>query len=414
MGCPEPSAVSLFGISSRKGALRLVRLIMFAAAALMASPSVQAQTYTVLHSFAGGADGKLPEAGVVMDRSGNVYGTATYGGITGGNCGIEGCGTVFKLTHHSAGWTLTPLYSFAGSDHNDGALPSAPVALGLDGALYGTTSEGGLGYGTVFRLSPPATFCRSVSCPWTETVLYRFRGGSDGGYPAYGGLVFDRAGNLYGTTSGVSQDGENDKDATVFELTPSGGGWVQTVLHNFGVGGGVYAGVIFDSAGNLYGTWSNANAVYELTPTGSSWQYQPIFMFNGADGNFPTGGLAFDSTGNLYGTTISNGGTVYELQPSGGSWTLTTLYNFNAYEGPLTGPTLDAAGNVYGTVPFVEGSGIVYKMTHTGGGWQETNLTNFDFVEPIGSVILDASGNIYGTESSGGSDGRGTVFEITP
>lgn len=318
------------------------------------------------------------------------------------------------MTHHSLGWTLTPLYSFAGPDHNDGDLPSAPVTIGPDGALYGTTNEGGLGYGTVFRLTPPATFCGSVSCPWTETVLYRFMGGSDGAYPGYGGLVFDRAGNLYGSTAGQGIDGDGNSDATVFELTRSGSGWAKTTLHDFGLNGDVYAGVIFDRAGNLYGTWSNNDTVFELTPTGSGWQYQPIFIFNGIDGVFPTGGLAFDSTGNLYGTTINNGGTVYQLQPSSGFWILTTLYNFDAYEGPLTGPSLDAAGNVYGTVPFLEGSGIVYKMTHTSGGWQETNLTNNPFAEPIGGVIVDGSGNIYGTEAGGGSDGRGTVFEITP
>jgi len=406
-----PSAVSWLGICPPVGAFRLALLMI--AATLTVSPSAQAQTYRVLHTFTG-PDGAYPYAAVTMDSAGNLYGTTYSGGFTGGNCGSQGCGTVFKLTHHSAGWTLSTLYSFTGIDHNDGQSPSAPVTIGPDGALYGTSNEGGLGYGTVFRLTPPATFCRGFSCPWTETALYRFMGGRDGAYPGYCGLVFDRAGNLYGSTAGQSIGGEGSGDATVFELTPSGGGWVKTVLHDFGVTGGVFAGVIFDGAGNLYGTASGHNAVFELTSTGSGWQYRPIFMFNGSDGVFPTGGLAFDSSGNLYGTTTNSGGTIYQLRPSGGNWLLTTLYNFNAYEGPLTGPTLDAAGNVYGTVPFLEGSGVVYKVTYTSNGWQETNLTDVSFQEPIGGVILDAGGNIYGTEATGGSYGRGTVFEITP
>src|SRR5664279_4276717 len=158
---------------------------------------IEAQTFTTLHGFSR-TDGAMPMAGLTMDAAGNLYGTTQSGGAAGGG------GTVFKLVHTGSTWILHPLYSFPIAQHggNDGAVPYAGVTIGPDGNLYGTTTlgSGSAEYGTVFKLSPPASVCRSTLCPWTETILYRFSGGSDG-YSPFGPVVFDSAGNLYGTTA---------------------------------------------------------------------------------------------------------------------------------------------------------------------------------------------------------------------
>ncbi len=180
---------------------------LLVALAVMFSPSAHAQSYAVLHNFTGGADGGNPYSGLTMDGGGNLYGT-TFGG---GN----GNGTVYKVTHRNGSWTLATLYEFSGG--NDGGGPFGAVVFGPNGSLYGTTSVGGAhGQGTVFNLTPPPHFCSHVSCDWTETVLYSFQGGSDGANP-YGSVMFDQAGNIYGTT----QYGGTNRDGTVFELTPS-------------------------------------------------------------------------------------------------------------------------------------------------------------------------------------------------
>ncbi len=147
-------------------------LLIFAAA------ESQAQTFTVLHNFTGGADGAYPYAGLTMDQAGNFYGTTANGGNTAGDCVFNGCGTVFKLKRAGSGWILSPLYSFSGPDGNS---PQAGVIIGPDGSLYGTTIYGGTANaGTVFKLSPPPSACKTALCPWRETVLYSFQGGSDG------------------------------------------------------------------------------------------------------------------------------------------------------------------------------------------------------------------------------------------
>ena len=412
MAGSKQSGTSIFNINLRAGPLALIAVVVFATA-ILAIPSAQAQTFTVLHSFSDKGDGGLPYAGVNL-IVGNLYGTTSEGGR-------YGYGTVYELKHRGSSWTLSTLYNFTGG--SDGANPYGRVTAGPGGILYGTTAGGGNGYGTVFTLRLPATACHTAICPWIETVLYRFQGGSDGAYPAYADdLVFDEAGNLYGTTAG---DTSGD-DGTVFELSPSNGGWTETILHRFINGEQPYAGVIFDAAGNLYGTTPDGGigygTVYELTPSASGWTYHTIYQFQGPSS--PIGGVAFDTSGNLYGLTISSGagGYAYELQPSNGGWTFTNIYNnFASNFGGFDTPTLDAAGNVYGTV-FTEGPsnyGLVFKLTPSGGGWTETNLTLFgagnnDGVFPYSSVVLDANGNVYGTTLQGGSGSDGTVWEITP
>jgi len=403
--------------------------------------TAQAQTYNVLYNFTGGADGAKPKAGVTLDQAGNLYGTTSAGGHTGGRCmteELQGCGTVFKLRHTNSGWIFSPLYTFSGSD-SDGAAPFARVIFGPDGSLYGTTAYGGppsydcdrSGCGTVFNLRPPQTVCKTALCPWAETVFYYFRyDQSTGGLPWFGDLIFDRLGNIFGTTKTSSQQGWG----YVFELAPSNGSWTIDFLYQFPYSGAegelLYAGVIFDGSGNLYGTAfqagpSNAGAVYELTPSGSGWAEQAIYAFqDGSGGGNPAGGLIFDQSGNLYGTTITGGagggGTVYELSPSNGGWTLSTLYSFSGTTGSYASLTMDPSGNLYGTT-FGDGAygyGNVFKLTPSNGSWTYTSLYGFtdgsDGGQPYGQVTLDASGNLYGTASAGGTHGHGVVWEITP
>lgn len=386
---------------------------------IVAATQVQAQTFTVLHSFTGGADGDQPTAGLTLDRAGNLYGTTTYGGT-------RHAGAVFKLAHSGAGWVLYPLYSFQGSA--DGGNPNARVVFGPDGSLYGTTTDGTpYGYGSVFNLRPPVASCRASFCPWTVNVLYSFTGHADGGAPEYGDLVFDSTGNIYGTTSaGGLQSCGGGSCGVVFRLAHSNGGWTESPIYSFTGGNDgyePYSGVIFDNAGNLYGTTFEGGAnftgtVYELTLSGAGWRETTLSSFVGESG-YPFGGVILDQQGNLYGTTIV-GGTAFELQPDDGSWAYTLLHTFTGYAGPAGSLTRDAAGNLYGTS---EGDGLyqngtVFKLTPSNGGWAYTDLHDFtggrDGGFPVGSVAVDSQGNLYGTANSGGSDGGGVVWQITP
>ena len=425
MTSPKPNRIWIFRTSLR-AAIEPLALAIVLALAVVANPAAQAQTFTVLHSFTDGADGAEPYAGVTMDRMGNLYGTTTAGG------GNNGGGTVFKLSHRGTGWTLSTLYAFVQT--GDGSLPAARVVFSPDGTLYGTTYYGGqTGNGTVFNLRPPATACRSVLCPWTETVLYSFTGGNDGSHPYFGDLIFDSAGNIYGTTNVGGAHGEG----VVFKLTHSNGDWTESVLYSFTGGNDgsyPYSGVIFDSTGNLYGTATYGGsgfngAVYELSPSGSGWTESTVYSFTGgaSDGGSPIGGITFDAHGNLYGTTNvggpGDGGTAWELTPSGGNWNFTLLQGFEGYQGPYDTPTLDAAGNVYGTSIFSGGGdGEAFELTPSGGGWHYTSyaFNGNDGYAPTGGVVLDAEGNLYGTTFAGGTghgqncSGCGVVFEISP
>ena len=377
--------------------------------------SASAQTWTVIHSFSG-PDGAYPGAGLTMDAAGNLYGTTSGGGA-------HDYGAVFKLTHKPSGWVLTPLYSFSGPDGNG---PSARVMIGPDGTLYGTTTYGGsAGYGTVFRLQPPAGFCRSFQCPWTETVLYSFQNGSDGGEPGYGDLALDQQGNIYGTTSQGGYDGSScygEGCGVVYKLSRAGGSWSYSVLYSFQGGDDgfrPYAGVVLDASGNLYGTTeaggpNGIGTVYKLTPNGSGWTESLIYDFpNFNDGALPYGGLIFDRFGNLYGTTETygqlDGGTVFELTPANGGWNFSVLTAVSAYAGPTASPTMDASGNLYGTIGF--GSFEVFKVTHSGSSWIQTQFQGGSDGS-LGNVIVDSNYTVYGTDG-GGQHNQGSVFEIT-
>ena len=404
--------------------------------------AAQAQTFTVLHNFTGGPDGSLPTAALTLDRAGNVYGTASLGGST--NCSHDqliGCGTAFKLSHHGSGWTFSVLYTFTGG--SDGQHPETPVVFGTDGNLYGTTREGGtngcfgMGCGTVFKLQLQPTVCKSVSCPWRKTKLYQFTGGSDGGYPEAASLTFDQAGNIYGTTQYTG----GSPSATVYELSPSTGGWTFTILFAFtndSEAATPEGGVVFDANGNLWGTAyfggindcgnpqlpSSCGIVFELIHSGSGWTENTAFQFHRSVGGNPAGKLIFDQSGNIYGAVGEDGsggaGGVYQLIPSSGG--LTVLHAFSGQEvsGPRDGVVMDAAGNLYGTILSngAHGYGSVFKLSPSGGGWIFTSLHDFtagsDGAFPYAKVILDSAGNLYGSTGGGGTDRNGVVFEITP
>ncbi len=337
--------------------------------------SAQAQTFTVLHTFSGGSDGANPLAGLTMDHAGNLYGTASQGGA--------GYGNVFKLAHQGSGWVLNPLYQFLGVP--DGFFPEARVVFGPDGALYGTTLYGGIAgtgcvqggplqCGTVFQLRPPPSACKTALCPWTETQLYEFNSQPNLFWPNFGDLIFDQAGNLYG----VAFEGGQYRGG-VFQLTPSNGGWTETNIYAFPYNdnGEPLGGVISDSAGNLYGT------TYGTPPSG---QY----------------------------------GTVYELTPSGSSWTESTLYTFqNGSDGasPRGDLIMDAAGNLYGTTS-VGGPGVggtVWELSPSDGGWTSSVIYSFpgSTFGPFSPVLMDAAGNLYGTTLAGGAYQQGSVFKLT-
>lgn len=321
---------------------------------------------------------------VLYTFTGGTDGSLPFGNLTldsagnlygttsaGGNdSGSGGRGVVFELSPVSGGgWSESALYAFAGG--KDGETPVGGVVFDTAGNLYGTTNFGGTNnLGTVFELSPAS------GGGWTHQVLYSFTGGDDALYPN-GGLTIDAAGNLYGT----SYNGGTSDLGTVFEVSPVfGGGWSESVILNGGTARGrsFATNIVPDNAGNLYvaayaGGSSNAGAVYRLTHTSSGWHSGVIYTFlDGADGSDP-GGLLFQSPGRLFGVTQSGGtygyGTAYELTPAtGGLWTKTILRNFGVTEG-------DA----------------LY-------------LTN--------ALVVGPSGQLYGTSGSGGAHGNGTVFEL--
>jgi uncharacterized repeat protein (TIGR03803 family) len=398
--------------------------ILFYAVIMVVAQSTQAQTYTVLHTFTGGPDGGFPYAGLTKDQTGTLYGTACEGGT--------GFGVVYSIVDGAAGTTFTVIHTF---HESDGSCPVNKVIFGPDGALYGTTRYGGElssrgypGWGTIFRLQPPPPSCSRTNCEWSEAVLYRFQGHSDGGNPE-GDLIFDQAGNIYGT---ATQGGMSGRGA-VFQLHPSNGGWAENVLYSFTGGfdgGSPGSGVILDEAGNLYGTTLSGGpfqqgVVFDLSPDGSGWTEQVLHGFQGTnDGAQPGGGLIPGPTGNLYGATTSGGaenvGVTYELVRSNGSWEYQILHSFTFSQPPGGGPedTLfrDGAGNLYGSATFnPSGQGSIFKLAS--GTWTETELHVFDSCsegcEPTGSVILDDHGNIYGTTLTG-SGVVGSVWKITP
>jgi uncharacterized repeat protein (TIGR03803 family) len=435
MVTPGKHRIVIFGTGLRAIAVGLALAIGFVLAS-GASGGLQAQTFQVIHNFTGGVDGQEPNYGFTIDAAGNLYGT-TFEGDTG-------TGTAYKLAHKGTGWGLDPLYVFTIT--RNGVIPYAALVIGRDGKLYGTTGFGGIGpcssynhmgCGTVFSLQNTGAICHTTYCPWIETPLYKFSGGSDGAVPYGATVVFDQTGNIYGTTFAGGRGTCSGGCGVVYKLTPTGGGWTESVLYSFdggSDGASPWAGVTLDEAGNIYGTTASGGAfgvgtVYELSPSGSGYTKKILHSFQTqSDGSEPYAGVVLDRSGNLYGATqfggSGGGGTAFELSPSGGSWTYTVIYPFvgsggGHAKGPVGDLAMDNAGNLYGTTTG-DGAfrfGSVFKLTPGSGSWTYTSLHDFtggsDGQLPRSNVVFDASGNLYST-AYGGVDGKGVVFEITP
>ncbi len=433
MADQRPNTASIFDISLRTGRFAVV-MVVVCAASIMTVPATQAQTFAVLYNFAGnGSNGApyFPYNGLAITAGGNLYGTTSRGGT------YEN-GTAFRLKRAGSGWLLNVLYSFQGG--SDGADPVAGLTIGPGGVLYGTTGEGGDqscgfggGCGTVYSLRPLAQAVANAESPWIETVLYRFQGGTDGAVPKYGSLVYDSAGNFYGTTlyGGVAGCGGSGC-GTVYELSPTGNSWTETVLHSFNPntdGSRPFGGIIRDQYNDLYGVTSvGTETFFTLQPNGNNtWDYYNVQQFTDSVGcDVDTSLLLDPNTFNFYGVAqgcgpsgSTAGGTVfnwfYGFNPP--------VYNFaftreavTAPEGPIIE---DAAGNFYG-VSFNGGDyqqGSVYKLTYS-HGWVYIDLYDFtggsDGAGPVGNLVMDANGNLYGVTSGGGSKSGGVIFEITP
>ncbi len=386
-------------------------------------------SYEILHSFADAPHNcPNPEAPVIFDQSGNLYGTTSY---------WNGC--VFELMPTAQGpWKEKTLYPFPKYSNTDGAQPSAPVVFDSAGNLYGTTVGGGgsgcynLGCGTIFELTP------TTDRHWKEKIIYRFKDQGDG-YSPEAGLTIDASGNLYGTTNlgGNLSCNQGYGCGTVFQLSKSpDGSWNKTTLHAFAGGRDgayVWAGVILDSAGNLYGATADCNSsscqgngtVFELLSTHGKWQHNVIFRFPGGSNANPSGTLTLDPEGNLYGTAAGAAccGTVFRLSRSGKGWKEQVLHTFNGSDGsePLTAVILDKAGNLFGTTPIggSKGEGTAYELKHSNNNWTLTVLHDFgskylDGLTPAAALAFGPDGALYGTTTWGGPDAHGTVFRIVP
>jgi uncharacterized repeat protein (TIGR03803 family) len=415
--------------------------------ALILAPGAAAGTYKILYNFTGGADGNQPEAAVILDTAGNLYGTTILGGAFGD-------GVVFEVIKNSDGtWTESVLHSFAGG--TDGATPHSGLTFDASGNLYGTTQGGGTSSaGTVFELVP------NSDGTWTESVLYSFTGGSDGASP-WAGLIFDATGALYGTTylGGASGLG------VVYKLTPnSGGTWTESVLHTFTGGDNDgsnprFGSLIFDTAGKLYGATTTGGgttcydgepgcgAIFEMKPqSDGSWKEKVILNFN-TYGLIHGEGVVFGPAGHLYGVAVggynsgvpNDLGAIFELTPGAdGKWTERLLHEFHGNQSgayPQVPIAFDAAGDIIlatsdGYDPGGTCCGQVFKLIPSAHGWRKQALHIFqgppqDGSTPYAGIVLDAAGNIYGTTCDAGSggaggntcwiqSGSGVVYELTP
>jgi uncharacterized repeat protein (TIGR03803 family) len=381
----------------------------------------------IIHDFEG--DGS--PSGVTLDEHGNLYGTTPYGGDNDN-------GLAYKLSRTVNNWLYAVLYSF--TDSNDGTQPGG-VIVGPDGALYGTANGGlqscnGFSYcGVVYLLRPSPVACPAVFCGWNEEVLYRFAGPPDGVYPN-GNLVFDQAGNLYGTTGAGGAYGLG----AVYELSPSNGGWTEQVIFSFGpdtTGGYVPNSLLMGRDGNLYGTtsyggayyctYNNCGVVFQLVRSGGEWTERVLHSFEGSqnDGASPQN-LVQDSSGNLYG--ISNygfsgdaGGVEFMLSSSNGNWTFTELIVrfFEGYTTTFTGLTIDAKGDT-----SVAGSTIAYYLPDCAlqglyfCDWFVLGRNGVDYSDTFFNaygLTTDPGGkDLYGVTADCGRYGRGTVWQRGP
>jgi len=400
-------------------------LVILATLILLGAPhTAKAQTYDVLYAFcsqANCADGGYPNANLLLDAGGNLYGTTVEGGVEG-DCKTAGCGSVFKISQIGTETVLYPFDVFA-----NGLNPMGGLIRDQAGNLYGTTSEGGnfLGHslchdhgcGTIFELSPAGA----------ETVLFAFfdidlhhQANYNGIHP-FGDLAMDAKGNLYGTGSTIGPK----YAGSVFELTPTGDESVLHWFHSYTHDGKyVNAGLVLDSAGNLYGTTQaggvhQGGTVFEIDAAGTE---SVLYSFGkakkyAANGYDLGASVMRDAQGNFYGTTLLGGkynhGVVYKLSSTGVE---TVLHDFAGQPdgaAALGTPIMDAQGNLYGTTANggVYDKGAVYKLTPAG---EVTILYSFtggaDGSGPQGPLTMGGDGSLYGTTQGGGNTGSACPF----
>jgi uncharacterized repeat protein (TIGR03803 family) len=397
--------------------MRRITILLVAVVALSAV-SLAASAEHVLYNFTGGADGALPHSSLTY-HDGSFYGATAAGGATDN-------GVVFRLQRVGNNWVETVLYAFTGD--NDGLGPFSDVVFDAAGNIYGNTTFGGTnGFGDIYKLTPSGS-------GYTESIIHTFTGGADGGSPSQAGkLLLDGRGNVYGTTlvGGAFNFG------AVFELTPAGSGYTESVLYSFtgGADGAAPEGNLIRRGSSLFGvTFSGGEfgfgTVFRLTLSAGIWTEKVLYSFTGgADGGAPFGGLVFDESGNLYGTTSGEGGlfgdgTVFQLKNSSAGWTQTVLHSFIGGEdgqSPEAALILGPNGNLYGTTVglFLSGPpfGTVFQLSPSQSGWTQTVLHNFaggsDGEYCFGAVVFQG-GTLYGTTRGGGSQGEGTIFEVAP
>jgi uncharacterized repeat protein (TIGR03803 family) len=418
--------------SEKKLTIWTRQLAMLSLLLILAPAGWAGSKYKVLYNFKGGTDGIDPHGNLVFDAAGNLYGTTAQGGGTSACHGqYEGCGIVFQLVPQASGqWKENVLYSFTNGSTGGVGL-EGNLVLDAAGNVYGTAYWGGGDFeGTVFELSPGSN-------DWTEKDIYAFcpSGCGDGGSPA-SGVIFDDAGNLYGTATAGGTDG----GGVIFKLVPSNGTWTESVLYSFcpynTCGGGWYPwGLTRTANGDVYSTttyggnfvWpcvpgDGCGAVFKFDP--KSGDYVALHRFDGRDGAFPNSAVVLDQQGNVYGTTTNDGafgcGTVFQLSPkSEGGWMYNVLYNLR--RGASAGSmAIDSAGNLYvanaglmaGSCQGAEG-GEVFKLSPSGHAhWKYSRIHEINSASS--GLIFDKQGNLYGTAASGGAHGYGFVFEVTP
>ena len=347
------------------------------------SPSNGSWTEKVLYYFCSSGncvDGVFPNGGIVLDKAGNIYGTTSTGGALGG-------GVVFEISPNGIETVLYQFCANSPQDCPGGSTPRAGLVMDSSGNLYGTTFYGGncyignVGCGVVFELSPPSV----QGGAWAETILYNFCSVNancpDGAYPAYGNtLTFDRFGNLYGMT-GYYGSNKGNCCGTIYKLSPQGNTWVYTVLYAPSDPAGLEGPLSLDGSGTIYGVF-NGNSVYQY---GGAFRlnaegHPSIFGFsNWSDGSLPETGVVLDTQNHaLYGTTQYGGidyGTVFKL--AGRPPLETVLHNFCSETGCADGQypyalIEDGLGNLFGTTInggtgtcslFTNGCGLVFEIT---------------------------------------------------
>lgn len=385
-------------------------------------PAAAATEY-VLWSFAYPYEG-FPQGRLL------IHGTSLYGTASGSSYGN---GQAFQLHDSGGTWKIKTTAAFAGTD---GGNPLAGLIADSTGAYYGTTSTGDVnGGGNVFKVW-------YTGGKWYHGTVWAFGGSGDGSDPT-SDLIQDSLGNLYGTTYSGATLG------TVFELSNSGGTWTESVLYKFGQsifdGTRPRAGLLMDKSGNLYGTTSEGGdpscssfgcgSVFELSQSGGVWTENQLYAFPapGDNGAIPFGGLIKGTKGVLYGTASQGGasgcGVVFDLKQHSGVWTESTIYNFKGGTdgcGPVAALRFNSSGALFGTTESGggggcggSGCGTVFEMTQSGGVWGEAVLHDFgvttgDGIHPNGAVVIDKSGNLYGTTFGGGAYSSGTVWAVTP